>query len=67
MNLHEQAREWLSQDPDPDTRAELSALLERDDTEALRDRFGARLEFGTAGLRGELGAGTNRMNRVLVA
>ncbi|GGP17403.1 phospho-sugar mutase [Nonomuraea glycinis] len=66
MSLHEQAREWLSQDPDPDTRAELSALLERDDTEALRDRFDAKLEFGTAGLRGELGAGPNRMNRVTV-
>ncbi|MGN9783496.1 phospho-sugar mutase [Nonomuraea sp. ZG12] len=66
MSLHEQARAWLSQDPDPDTRAELSALLERDDTEALRERFGAKLEFGTAGLRGELGAGPNRMNRVTV-
>ncbi|WP_336207612.1 phospho-sugar mutase [Nonomuraea sp. LPB2021202275-12-8] len=66
MSLHEQAREWLRQDPDPDTRAELSELLERGDTEALRDRFAAKLEFGTAGLRGELGAGPNRMNRVTV-
>ncbi len=58
------AEQWLDQDPDPDTRAELRAIL--DDPEALKDRFGAKLEFGTAGLRGELGAGPNRMNRVTV-
>jgi len=58
------AGEWLEQDPDPETRAELRALL--DDPEALAERFGAKLEFGTAGLRGELGAGPNRMNRVTV-
>ncbi|MBW8484727.1 phospho-sugar mutase [Actinomadura parmotrematis] len=58
------AEDWLSQDPDPGTRAELEGLL--DDAAALADRFGARLEFGTAGLRGELGAGPNRMNRVTV-
>lgn len=51
------ARLWLAQDPDPDTRAELTALIEREDLAALRDRFGTKLEFGTAGLRGELGAG----------
>src|SRR5215217_9623824 len=61
------ARSWLAQDPDPDTRAELAKLLESGDGDALRDRFGSRLTFGTAGLRGELGAGPNRMNRVLVA
>ncbi|MFI6519994.1 phospho-sugar mutase [Spirillospora sp. NPDC050679] len=60
------AEEWLSQDPDPETRAELQALLDAGDDAALADRFGARLEFGTAGLRGELGAGPNRMNRVTV-
>lgn len=60
------ARAWLALDPDPDTRAELEALLVAGDAAALADRFGARLEFGTAGLRGELGAGPNRMNRVLV-
>ncbi|MFI7618662.1 phospho-sugar mutase [Nonomuraea terrae] len=69
MNAQEllrDARRWLAQDPDPDTRAELSELIEREDLPALRERFGARLEFGTAGLRGELGAGPNRMNRVTV-
>ncbi|MDX3105989.1 phospho-sugar mutase [Nonomuraea angiospora] len=60
------AREWLAQDPDPETRDELSRLLDSGDLEALRERFGAKLEFGTAGLRGELGAGPNRMNRVTV-
>ncbi|MET8861428.1 phospho-sugar mutase [Nonomuraea sp. NPDC004580] len=65
-SLVDEARAWLVQDPDPDTRAELAGLIERDDLDALRERFGARLEFGTAGLRGELGAGPNRMNRVTV-
>jgi phosphomannomutase len=62
----ETARAWLAQDPDPDTRAELSALIDAEDLPALEERFGAKLEFGTAGLRGELGAGPNRMNRVTV-
>lgn len=67
------ARAWLAQDPDEVTRAELATLIsgaEAGDAAAaadLRDRFGARLAFGTAGLRGRLGAGSNRMNRVLVA
>ncbi|GLZ12151.1 phosphomannomutase [Actinomadura sp. NBRC 104425] len=60
------AEDWLAQDPDPATRAELRAILDAGDEAALADRFGARLEFGTAGLRGELGAGPNRMNRVTV-
>ncbi|GAA3444211.1 phospho-sugar mutase [Planomonospora venezuelensis] len=60
------AQAWLAQDPDPETRAELEALLSGGDEAALRDRFQAKLEFGTAGLRGELGAGPNRMNRVTV-
>ncbi|MFI6293170.1 phospho-sugar mutase [Nonomuraea sp. NPDC050790] len=64
--LLKQARAWLAQDPDPDTRAELSGLIERADLDTLTARFGAKLEFGTAGLRGELGAGPNRMNRVTV-
>lgn len=67
------ARAWLAQDPDPVTRAELEELIARaaDGEDAasadLADRFAGRLAFGTAGLRGELGAGSNRMNRVLVA
>ncbi|MFF7681696.1 phospho-sugar mutase [Microbacterium sp. NPDC007973] len=67
------ARAWIAQDPDAVTRAELEDLVARvetGDAEAaadLEDRFSTRLAFGTAGLRGTLGAGPNRMNRVLVA
>lgn len=69
MRLLEQAKAWRDQDPDDVTRAELDALIARaeaDDTAELEARFDGRLEFGTAGLRGELGAGPTRMNRVLV-
>ncbi len=73
MTTLDSAKAWLEQDPDPVTRAELEALIpaaEGGDAAAmdsLRDRFDTRLMFGTAGLRGELGAGSNRMNRVLVS
>ncbi|WP_407566308.1 phospho-sugar mutase [Streptomyces sp. 184] len=56
----------MAEDPDPDTRAELDALLRAQDTAALADRFAGTLQFGTAGLRGELGAGPMRMNRAVV-
>ncbi|NDE69295.1 MAG: phospho-sugar mutase, partial [Microbacteriaceae bacterium] len=62
-----QAQAWHDQDPDPVTRAELAELIQAKDEAALVSRFSSRLAFGTAGLRGELGAGSNRMNRVLVA
>ena len=67
------ARAWRDQDPDPATRAELDALIAATAagdpvaTADLAERFSGRLAFGTAGLRGELGAGPMRMNRVLVA
>jgi len=67
MELLDRARDWLSQDPDPVTRHELQRLIDAGDTAELADRFAERLQFGTAGLRGALGAGPNRMNRVIVA
>jgi phosphomannomutase len=76
VSLHppfrEAAEAWLSEDPDPKTAAELRALIERADRSdaaalrELRESFDGQLEFGTAGLRGLLGAGPQRMNRVLV-
>lgn len=65
--LQAQARSWVDQDPDPETRAELETLIAASDEQGLADRFGQRIGFGTAGLRGLLGAGPNRMNRVLIA
>src|SRR5215207_5349206 len=72
LDVLDEARAWLADDPDSDTRAELADLVDRaeaDDPAALADigdRFAGRLEFGTAGLRGALGAGPNRMNRAVV-
>lgn len=71
--LLDAARAWLAQDPDGQTREELHDLIEAAQSgdaaaaASLTDRFSQRLAFGTAGLRGALGAGPNRMNRVLVA
>jgi phosphomannomutase len=62
---------WIADDPDGGDRAELQALLDRGGSDAealaeLRDRFAGRLTFGTAGLRGAVAAGPNRMNRAVV-
>jgi phosphomannomutase len=58
--------DWIEGDPDPATRAELQSLLDRGDEAALADRMGGTLAFGTAGMRGAVGAGSNRMNRAVV-
>ncbi|MGD9621473.1 MAG: phospho-sugar mutase [Mycolicibacterium sp.] len=66
-------RAWLAEDPDPATAEELSALLQKAQSgdagaaAELADAFDGTLQFGTAGLRGRLGPGSNRMNRVVVA
>jgi phosphomannomutase len=68
-NLERRARAWIADDPDPSTRAELERLLADRSAEAeaeLEDRFAGRLRFGTAGLRGAVAAGPNRMNRAVV-
>ncbi|MBN1206934.1 MAG: phospho-sugar mutase [Myxococcaceae bacterium] len=64
--LREQAEAWRRADPDPTTAEELARVLAAGDLADLADRFAGNLEFGTAGLRGVLGAGPNRMNRAVV-
>ncbi|MFE7711129.1 phospho-sugar mutase [Streptomyces sp. NPDC057486] len=66
QDLITQARTWLVEDPDPETRDELAKLIDAEDLDALAARFAGTLQFGTAGLRGELGAGPMRMNRSVV-
>jgi phosphoglucomutase len=56
------AQQWLSSDYDAETRAEVKAMLEADDKTELIESFYKDLEFGTGGLRGIMGAGSNRMN-----
>jgi phosphomannomutase len=72
-SLIAQARAWIADDPDERDRAELEGVLDAvgaGDTDALADladRFDGTLEFGTAGLRGAVAAGPNRMNRAVVS
>lgn len=62
----ERARAWMEADPDPITRAELGDLIARKDLGELSDRMDGPLAFGTAGIRGAVGAGAGRMNRASV-
>jgi len=72
MTVIERAENWISHDPDPVAKSELSAIVQRakdgDDAASkdLGERMSGPLEFGTAGLRGVIGAGESRMNRAVV-
>ena len=66
MDYMENAKSWLLGDYDEQTKAEIHALIDSGNTTALEDAFYRRLEFGTGGLRGIMGVGTNRMNRYTV-
>ena len=66
MNLREECRKWVnSYSVDEMTKAQAIAII--DDEEQLQSCFGSSLAFGTAGLRGIMGPGTNRMNINTVA
>ena len=60
------AKEWLTPSFDEATKTEVQKMLDSEDKSALIDAFYQNLEFGTGGLRGIMGAGTNRMNKYIV-
>ena len=64
--LESQLKSWIEHDPDPVTRQHLINLLNRSDSLAIEKLFSSRIQFGTAGLRGKLGPGPNRMNQLTV-
>ncbi len=59
-----QLKHWVEHDPDPITRAELVGLLNESNSSEIEELFKSRIQFGTAGLRGALGPGPNRMNQL---
>jgi len=65
-DLIQRAQEWIDGDPDPLTRAELTGLIANGDADELAERMAGTLAFGTAGIRGVVEAGSNRMNRAMV-
>lgn len=65
-DLVARTRAWIEGDPDPDTRDELTRLLAAGDHDELAERMAGTLTFGTAGLRGAVEGGSNRMNRAVV-
>lgn len=65
-DLVARTRAWIEGDPDPETRDELTRLLAVGDHDELGERMAGTLAFGTAGLRGAVEGGSNRMNRAVV-
>jgi phosphomannomutase len=61
------AKQWASEPFDADTRKEVQALIDANDIESIKNRFGASMQFGTAGLRGVMGAGRTMMNVYMIA
>ena len=61
-----EAGEWVANDPDPTTRSEIQHLIDEGAEEELAERFAGDLTFGTAGIRGEVGGGSARMNLAVV-
>ncbi len=64
--MNNKLQKWLARDPDAKSRDELQALIDNDNQNELSRRFSSRLEFGTAGLRGVVGAGPAMMNRLVI-
>ena len=62
MTTIEKARLWLSESFDEETRAKVQQLIDENEAE-LEDSFYKELEFGTGGMRGVMGVGTNRLNK----
>ncbi len=60
------AREWIEADPDPTTKAELERIIKSGNRDELEDRMNGTLTFGTAGIRGVVEAGSNRLNRAAI-
>jgi len=63
MNIIDKAQIWTKDPFDQATQNEIKALIASNNTDQLTDRFYKDLEFGTGGMRGIMGAGTNRMNK----
>ncbi|MCX7882505.1 MAG: phospho-sugar mutase [Brevinematales bacterium] len=66
QEIQKRIQEWLGAEYDEATRQEIQELVDAGNEKELEDRFYTELEFGTGGLRGIIGAGTNRMNRYVV-